>query len=320
MINQAKLLKHQIRNALHTFFLFTLMSCILIVLAYVVIGVEATLWAFFFSIFLLFISPLIPPQVIMKMYSARLLFQSQAGEIHQLVNELSRRAGLNVTPQIYYIPSKTINAFSIGSQQNPAIAITEGLLNVFSVRDFIAVLAHEISHIYHNDMRVMGFANIINRVATLFSVFGIVIFCISLPFYPLELLILYWPAIIVLIFAPLLLSFIQFRLSRTREFSADFAAVSLTGDAEGLAKALSRLKLYTNPSSIKQIFLPGKNSSEPDLLRSHPKTEERVKRLMSLNSDQIPKLEYEHYQPLASPSHYRLLVKNPRWHISGLWY
>jgi heat shock protein HtpX len=319
MINQAKLLTHQIRNAWHTFFLFALMSFILMLLAYIVIGTEATLWAFFLCIILLIISPKIPPQLIMKMYSARLLFQSQAGKIHQIVNELSRRAGLKVTPQIYYIPSNTVNAFSIGSKKNPAIGITEGLINVLSVRELIAVLAHEISHIYHNDMMVMSFADIINRVATLFSLIGIAIFCILLPFYPLKLFILYWPVILILFFSPLLLAFIQLRLSRTREYSADIEAVSLTGDAEGLAMALNKLKLLTNPS-IKQLFLPRKNSSGADLLRTHPKTEERVKRLMSLNTYQIPKLNYQHFQPLASPSHYQLLVKNPRWHISGLWY
>ena len=319
MINQTKLLTHQIRNAWHTFFLFTLMSFILMLLSYVVIGFEGVLWALFLSITLLLISPQIPPQLVLKMYSARLLYQSQAGEIHQIINELSRRAGLTTTPQIYYIPSSTINAFTVGSKKNPSIALTEGLLNILSTRELVAVLAHEVSHIYHNDMMVMSFADIINRVATMLSLLGITILCFSLPFYALGLIKLYWPAILILILSPLVLSIIQLTLSRTREFSADMKAISLTGDAEGLVMALNKINVSAT-STLTQIFFPMKKRTELSVLRTHPKTEERIKRLLSLHSYQIPKLDYQHYQQFISPNHYQILVRNPRWHISGLWY
>jgi len=319
MINQAKLFKHQIRNFLHTLFLFVLMSLILILLAYIVLGEEGILWALFVSTLLLFISPKIPPQLIMKMYSAKLLHQSQAVQIHQIINELSRRAGLRFAPQIYYIPSHTMNAFSIGNQNNPAIGITEGLLNSLSVRELIGVLAHEISHIYHNDMMVMGFADIINRVATLLSLFGMAVLCISLPFYFLDLISISWIAISILIVAPLALALIQLTLSRTREFSADLGAVSLTGDAEGLAMALNKIKVYKN-SPFMQIIFPRKNTPDLSVLRTHPKTAERIKRLLNLDSSQIAELDYQLYQQYISPGNYRNLLKNPRWHIGGIWY
>jgi len=319
MINQAKLFKHQIRNFLHTLFLFVLMSLILILLAYSVLGEVGTLWALLVSSLLLFISPKIPPQLIMKMYSGKLLHQSQAVQIHQIINELSRRAGLRVTPQIYYIPSQSMNAFSIGNQKNPAIGITEGLLNTLSARELIAVLAHEISHIYHNDMMVMGFADIINRVGTLLSLFGMAILCISLPFYFMDLMSISWIAICILIGAPLVLALLQLTLSRTREFSADIEAVSITGDAKGLAMALNKIKIYKN-SPFMQIIFPRKNTPDPSVLRSHPKTTERIERLLSLDSSQIAKLDYQLYQQYVSPSIYHVLLKDPRWHIGGIWY
>jgi heat shock protein HtpX len=91
-----------------------------------------------------------------------------------------------------------------------------------------------------------------------------------------------WIAILVLIFAPLLTVFLQLALSRTREFDEDLGAVALTGDPQGLASALSKMERYKG-GVLSRIFLPGHREPHPPILRAHPQTEERIKRLLSLS-------------------------------------
>ncbi len=74
---------------------------------------------------------------------------------------------------------------------------------------------------------------------------------------------------------------LQLALSRTREYDADLGAVMLTGDAEGLALAL--VKLERQQRGIwEAMALPGGRIPDPSLLRSHPRTQERIARLMRL--------------------------------------
>jgi heat shock protein HtpX len=72
-----------------------------------------------------------------------------------------------------------------------------------------------------------------------------------------------------------------------------------------------------------KIMLPGARIPDPSLLRSHPKTEDRVARLLSLRTSARPVIEVvddgEPHRPgqsIVPP------VRNPRIHVSrfGLWY
>jgi len=319
MINKIELNAHKIRNKLHTLLLFLIMAFILIYLGWIIAGSEGIIWAVSLSFFLLLISPKVPPEVVMKWYRARPLTVTQAWDLHQIVAELARRAHLDTFPKIYYIPSTSMNAFSVGNKNNPAIALTDGLIRALSLRELVAVMAHEIGHIYNNDMVVMGFADIINRVVSFFALFGIVVLVVSIPFYLLGLVSISWTIILILILSPTFVSLLQLTLSRTREFNADMEAARLTGDPEGLAMALKRLE-SKNDSLFKQIFFPGKSRSEPSMLRTHPDVDDRVERLMSIRANYDPHIDYSFYNQFQSPKDYQILLKKPRWHIGGLWY
>ncbi|MEN8260054.1 MAG: M48 family metalloprotease, partial [Pseudomonadota bacterium] len=112
---------------------------------------------------------------------------------------------------------------------------------------------------------------------------------------------------------------LQLALSRTREFNADIGAVHLTGDPEGLASALEKMEIYhTNP--LMRIFLPGRGNPDPSLLRTHPATEERIKRLRSLIKRTHPVIPPELYELSREPRHISRITRRPRWHIGGLWH
>jgi len=71
--------------------------------------------------------------------------------------------------KLYIIDDYTVNAYAIGSH---TIAVTQGAVETFSEDELKAIMAHELSHIYHGD----SVANIINRIGNgIFSAVIIVI-------------------------------------------------------------------------------------------------------------------------------------------------
>jgi len=254
------------------------------------------------------------------MYGGKLLTADNAPGLYQITQELAARAGLPSSPPLYYLPSQMMNAFSVGTSANPAIGLSDALISALTIREIIAVLAHEISHIQHNDIRVMTYADVISRITNTLSLAGFLLIFINLPLFFLGLVTIPWFALGVLIVAPTIMSFLQLSLSRMKEFDADRAAVLLTNDPEGLAMALSKLEIY-EASIFDILFDRGRrNTSEPSILRSHPDTEERIKRLLSLKEHSKHAMKYPNHDRFDIPVHYQKSVKKPRWHLGGFWY
>ncbi len=82
-----------------------------------------------------------------------------------------------------------------------------------------------------------------------------------------------------LIVAPPLSTLMQLSISRAHEFNADIAAACLTKDPEGLASALKKIDIYSR-SIFERIFMPHSGMPDFSLLRTHPKMDERITRLM----------------------------------------
>jgi len=310
---------HKLKNFVHTLALFLCMGVILSLVGFILAGVDGILWAAVLGVLILVISPNISPAFIFSMYGGRLLSANDAPGLYQVTQELSARADLPAPPELYYLPSQLMNAFSVGTSSNPAIGLIDSLLNTLSMREIIAVLAHEISHIQHNDVRVMTYADILNRITNTLSLTGFLLIFLNLPLYFLGLVTISWFALGVLIVAPTIMGFLQLSLSRMKEFDADRQAVLLTGDPEGLAMALSKLEVYE--SSIFDILLGrGHRGSIPSVLRTHPDTEERIKRLLSLKELSKQTLKYSNHDRFSVPVHYQKSIRKPRRHLGGFWY
>ena len=97
--------------------------------------------------------------------------------------------------------------------------------------------------------------------------------------------------IAALILAPIGAALLQMSLSRRREYLADASAAEITGDPEGLASALAKLrddhhplKKVTRATAHLYIESPlrdhaGLRSSLGGLFDTHPPLEERIRRL-----------------------------------------
>ncbi|MGO4837732.1 zinc metalloprotease HtpX, partial [Rhizobiaceae sp. 2RAB30] len=189
-------------------------------------------------------------------------------------------------PKLYVIPSRMMNAFAVGRRDDSAIAITDALARTLSTRELAGVLAHEMSHIANEDVRVMAFADMVSRFTSLMSAIGLFsLFLNVVGFAGGYEAQVPWQGVVVLLAAPTVSGLLQMALSRTREFDADLGAAILTGDPDGLAIALRKLE-RAQGRRWEGILLPGGRIPDPSILRSHPKTEDRIARLAALKTSE----------------------------------
>jgi heat shock protein HtpX len=229
----------------------------------------------------LLVAPTLPQRVLLQAYGARPLTARDFPQGVEILTELARRAELPRVPSFYYVPSRLPNAFAIGSAEDSAVCMSDGLLRLLDRREFTGVMAHEVSHIANRDLWIMGLADTMSRVVSLASWIGQLMLLINLPLVLAGEAHIPWHVPLLLIFSPTIMALLQLALSRTREFDADRGAAELTGDPGGLASALLKLERRTG-RFWEDIFLPGRRIPEPSLLRTHPPTEDRVARLREI--------------------------------------
>jgi heat shock protein HtpX len=244
--------------------------------------------------------PLISPYVIVRMSSLRSLGYHEAPRLYQILETLSKRAGLERIPTLFYLPSDSLGAFTTGSKNNAIVTVSDGLLRHLDLRQIAAVMAHEISHIRYGDTHIMGFADMTGRLTSILSTFGQILLIINLPIVLFGGHTISWMAILLLIAAPTINVLLQLALSRTREYRADLGAAELMGDPEPLASALSKIERYQS-GIVRRILWPGRMPApEKSLLRTHPPTSERIRRLHNMGGHRIYKKNRNivHSQPV----------------------
>ena len=266
-------------------------------------------------------APRLPPEMIMSRYRARPLDASQSGQILYIVQELSRRAKLPAVPEVYVIPSMTLNAFATGTPDKAVIGITEGLLRRLSLRELAGVLAHEVSHIRNNDLSVMAVADMMTRFTQGLSYLALFLAIFNLPGILLGDSDISLLALLLLYLAPTIGSLLQLGLSRTREYDADLEGVELTGDPRALASALEKLERYQGSFWEDLMFpVPGRRIPQPSLLRSHPPTEERIARLLALENREMPPPIEVVEEPMVSLAGVGPGSMRPRYRCPGVWF
>jgi heat shock protein HtpX len=305
------------RNVLHSVVLIGGIGLIMAACAWLLWGKPGIVWAFVLIAGLLVLSPRIAPEIIMRMYGARRVPAREGEPVLRVVDELARRAGLPAAPALYLIPSPVINAFATGSRSDSLLAITQGLLNKLNARELAGVLAHEIAHIRHNDLWIMNLADTMSRFTHVMSLAGVFLFLFSLPVVLMGGEGFPWLGILLLYFAPTASSLLQLGLSRAREYEADLEGARLSGDPEALARALHKIDSFQG-RMWENVCMPGRNVPVPSLLRTHPPTEERIRRLLELRAPQRKPLHVPELNAVAA--HFIPRRERPRYHLTGLWH
>ena len=276
-----RLQEHVVLNHLQTVLLIGGMVIVLWLSARLILSEAAAWWAAVaIGIGLLF-APQISPALVLRMYKAQQLDLNTAPQLYSIVTQLAGRAGLARAPSLYYIPSRMMNAFAVGGRDDSAIGVTDGLIRNLTVRELTGVLAHEMAHVSNHDVRVMGLADLVSRLTRVLSLTGQLLFILGLPMWLMGAYDIPILGIALLILAPTISSLLQVALSRAREFNADLNAARITGDPQGLASALAKLERYQG-GWLEQVLLPARRNPDPSILRTHPRTEERIQRLLEL--------------------------------------
>jgi len=242
---------------------------------------------------------------ILSMSGAVPISKADDPQLYNVVEEMAIAAGIPV-PKVYLILDTAPNAFATG--RDPAhgvVAITTGLRSKLNRDELQGVIAHEMSHIRHFDIR---FAVL---MATLVGV--VVLLC---DMYLRSMwwgggsrsrrssrsgdregggaaIILMLIALLLAIIAPILARIIEMAFSRQREYLADAGAVELTRNPDGLAGALAKisadpevLEVANRATAPMYIVHPIKSFEEraSSIFDSHPPVKDRIKRIMGLKT------------------------------------
>lgn len=216
-------------------------------------------------------------------------------ELNRIVENLAITAGLP-KPKVYVIHDAAPNAFATGrNPQHSAIAVTTGLMQRLDRAELEGVIAHELSHIDNRDILVMTVAVVlVGFVSILADIF------LRMGMYggrdndskagPIILV----AAVVAMVVAPIAAQFMQFAVSRRREFLADTSGALLTRYPEGLASALIKISDYKAPmqhasSATAHLFISnpfgatsGAGKFVSNLFSTHPPIADRVAALREM--------------------------------------
>ena len=97
----------------------------------------------------------IADRVVLMIYGAHEVDESQAPALLHIVRDLAGRAGLPM-PKVYLIDSEQPNAFTTGrNPSHAAVAVARGLLRLLPEREVAGVPAHELAHVKNHDTLTM---------------------------------------------------------------------------------------------------------------------------------------------------------------------
>jgi heat shock protein HtpX len=267
-------------NYVKTFGLMALMTALFVAVAGWFGGRSAMYIALAFAALFNVGSYWFSDRVVLRMYRARPLERQEAPGLYDMVDELRQRAGLPM-PAIAVSASPQPNAFATGRDPaHAAVCVTQGMLRVADKDELAGVIGHELAHIKNRDMLIGTVAATLAAAVVMLSRFG------------------FWfggddnrggaiGGLLMLILAPIAAMLIQMAISRAGEYRADRIGAEISGQPHALASALKKLEVEArrrpmelNPSAAHlAIINPLKAGGLSGLFRTHPPTEERVRRL-----------------------------------------
>lgn len=224
-------------------------------------------------------------------------------QLYNVVEEMRIAAGLRFMPKVYIIDADYMNAFASGySEKSAMVAITRGLMQKLNRDELQAVMAHELSHIRHLDIKLTLTASLLSNMT---------IMVLDMFFYQAMFSrrnddnrsknTLATILIILRYTLPVINIIMLLYLSRTRELMADAGCVELMRTNQPLASALIKIQddhtankekyaqayqqtPHENVRREAYIFDPTQAGiasfmSISDLFSTHPSLETRLKAL-----------------------------------------
>ena len=119
-------------NTFKTAFLMSVMMVLFLLVGSLLGGETGMIIAFMFSLLINFGSYWFSDKIVLKMYGAKEVTESEFPKLYNIVENLSSKALLPM-PKVYVMQNPTPNAFATGrNPQNAAVAVTTGILGILN--------------------------------------------------------------------------------------------------------------------------------------------------------------------------------------------
>jgi heat shock protein HtpX len=250
-------------------------------------------FALIFSFGMNFVSYWFSDKIVLRMYGAQQVDETQAPELYSMVRRLSERAGLPM-PKVYIMDQDQPNAFATGrNPEHGAVAVTDGIMRILSKEELEGVLAHELAHIKNRDILVgtvaasiAGAISYLAQMAQWSMLFGGRSDDEGEGSSPVA-------ALVMMIVGPIAAMMVQMAISRSREYGADAGGAEISGNPLFLAGALRKLQMASeripmdaNPATSHMFIVnPLSGGGILKLFSTHPPMEERIARLENMRHD-----------------------------------
>jgi heat shock protein HtpX len=276
-------------NSLKTAVLLGALTGLIMLIGRYLGGSQGMVIAFVLAMVMNFGSYWFSDKIVLAIYRAHEASESEAPGLYRMVRQLAQQAGLPM-PKVCIIPSESPNAFATGrNPEHAVVAVTQGILRLLDENELRGVLAHELGHVKHRDIlissvaatlagAIMLIANMA-RWAAMFGGLGSrddkdgggIVGLIAMS-----------------ILAPIAAMLIQMAISRSREYAADAAGASFSGNPRGLASALRKIAsasrqvpLKADPATAHMFIMnPLSGRSLMSLFSTHPPVEKRIEKLI----------------------------------------
>lgn len=217
-----------------------------------------------------------------KLIDTSKVLSSKENQIHRLLLELLEEAKLHFEPKLYIIKAPYMNAFASGwNESNSLIALTSALIERLDRDELKAVIAHELSHIRHNDIRLTMCVGILSNIMLLVANFSVYFFMGNRKNSGANLARMILLALQIIL--PFLTLLLQMYLSRTREYMADSGAAFLMHDNKPMIRALQKISNDYANNDYKGIDQNSTRSAaylfNAEMFSTHPSIKNRIQSL-----------------------------------------
>jgi heat shock protein HtpX len=249
------------------------------------VGVGVFLWfiiAYFTNVY-----------IIDKATGAHTLERKDNKRVYNLVENLCISCGMQM-PKLHVIEDRALNAFASGvSKKSYTVTLTRGIIDTLDDKELEGVIAHELTHIRNNDVRVL--------------IISIVFVGIFAMIAEIAMRSLFYSNLrgrrggsskdnsgAILMLLAVVLAFVgygisilmRFAISRKREYMADAGAAELTKNPLALANALRKISgnpvLKNQDEDIAQMFIEHRAPKEgfraafAGIFATHPPIDGRI--------------------------------------------
>lgn len=277
-------------NGLKTTALMVTLTLMLVAFGGILGGRSGMTFALIMAFAMNFITYWFSDKIVLRMYGAKEVSESEAPELYGIVRRLAHRAELPM-PRVCIMNEDQPNAFATG--RNPShgtVAVTTGIMRILSREELEGVLAHELAHVKHRDI-------LVSTVAA--TIAGAISYLAQMAQWtmifggrrdddeggsPIA-------AIVMMIVGPIAAMLVQMAISRSREYGADEGGARISGNPRYLADALRKLQMASqripmdaNPATAHLFIVnPLSGGGIIKLFSTHPPIEERIARLESMS-------------------------------------